>query len=266
MKQVSVEQAFQWAQRFAAREWRLMLPVALALIAFPSLFGGLLAPQGMQVPLADLQAGRATVPPLGLLLAFVVLLLNSIGQLTLVAMALVPRISVREALALALWRLGTLISAGLIMACLVLLGALAVGILLTLSGIDIRAQQGLLLGVIMGCSLFLFIRLSVLGPLIVDHAIGPVAALRRAWTLTRGTFWRMLAAIGIYSVGATVVVFAFSYAFGTVIALTAKLAGQPEVGIALAELVTSVVRALAAIGLQLLLVALYRQLAGSRAA
>lgn len=264
MKQVSVEQAFVWVQRFAQREWPLLVPVALAFMALPSLLVDLLAPRNMQMPLSSLDGSSMQVAVVPLLLSIVVMLLSFVGQLTLLALALLPRISVREALGRAIGRAGVLIAAYLIMFGLVLLAMIVVGVLLRLSPISAVAQQAFLLGLTFGIGLFLFVRLAVLGPLIIEKAMGPTAALRHAWALTNRTFWRLLGAIVTYAFGAGVVVFALSYALGTVVTVAAKMAGQPEVGRVLTGILFNVLMALGGIGLQLLLAALYRQLAGSR--
>jgi hypothetical protein len=264
VKRVSVEQAFVWAQRFAAREWRLLLPVALTFMALPAILADLLAPESMKVAFTGLQAGGAPRIPIGgLLIALGVMLLNCVGQLALIALALLPRISVAEAMTRAFARLGIFIAAGLIMSFAVLIGLVVIGVVLTLLGLKAASGQALLVGIIMGIFLFLGVRLATLMPVIVSRRVGPIAALREAAALTAGSFWPLLASILLYVFGMFVVILATSYALGTVLTLIAKLAGQPEVGVALVSILINVVRAIGAAGLQLLFAAFYRQLAGS---
>jgi hypothetical protein len=267
VKRVSVDQAFLWSQRFVAREWRLLLPVALAFLALPALLVDLLAPAAIRdviTPLENLQSGTMRVSPAGLALQFVIILLSCAGQLALLALALIPRISVREALGVAFTRLGNLIITGLIFFCLVAVVLVAAVMLLSLTGLAAADMQKIMVGVMLAVMLFLWVRLGMIGPLLVEKALGPVAAISRSWALTRGVFARLLGAIAIYTFGAGVVVFALSSALGTILTLGGKLLGQPETGLVLANVVFRVIVAAAGVGLQVLIVALYRQLSASR--
>lgn len=267
MKRVSVEQAFLWSQGFVAREWRLLLPVMLAFMALPPLLVDLVAPEAAKafmLPLNDLESGRAQISVAGLLMGLAIVLLNCVGQLSLVALALVPRISVREAIVLAFGRLATLIVTGLVTLSIVMFAAVVAAIALNMTGINLASQKLLLLAVIFAFLLFIWIRLIALGPLIVERHIGPIAAMRRAWDLSKGSFWRISAAFIVYIIGATVVVSALSSALGAVLTIGGKAVGQPEVGLVLANVVFRVGVAAGGAGLQILIVSLYRQLAVSR--
>lgn len=266
MKRVSVEQTFLWAQQFVAREWRLLLPVTLTFLALPPLLVDLLVPASAQapmVPLADLQSGKAQIPMAAWLIGLAVVLVGCIGQLALVALGLVARISVREAIILGFTRLPVLIATGLITVCMVMFITVLAVLALNIAPIAPAAQQGLLLFLIVGLMLFLSIRLMPLGPLIVERPIGPIAAVRRAWDLTSGVFWRVTGALAIYVFGAFIVVAASSSALGSILTLGAKAVGQPEVGIVLAKVLFRVCVAAASAGIQIVIVSLYRQLAAS---
>lgn len=266
MKRVSVEQAYLWAQQFVAREWRLLLPVTLMFLALPPLLVDLLVPASAQapmVPLADLQSGKAQIPLAAWLIGLAVVLVGCVGQLALVALGLVARISVREAIGLAFARLAVLIATGILTVCGVMFVAVLAVLLLNLVAANAATQQGLLLLLILGLMLFLSIRLMPLGPLIVERPLGPIAALRRAWDLTSGVFWRVTGALVIYVFAAFIVVAALSSALGSILTLGAKAVGQPEVGIALAQVLFRVCVAVASAGVQVMIVSLYRQLVAS---
>jgi hypothetical protein len=84
VKRVSVEQAFLWAQAFVAREWRLLVPVALAFMALPPLLVDLIAPdaaKAVMVPM-DIESGKAQISLVALLLGLGIILFNCIGQLS----------------------------------------------------------------------------------------------------------------------------------------------------------------------------------------
>lgn len=267
MKRVSVEQAFLWAQRFAAREWRLLLPVVMAFLVLPPLLVDLLAPKLMRDALVAATPGARPHIPVGALAVMALVLLVSLaGQLVIVSLALVPRISVREAIGRAFARLGVVLTAGLFLFVVVLVAALAVATVLSLIALDPASQQAILVGLMFGAMVVIWVRLSMLGPLVIDRPLGPPAAIKQALALSHGTFWRLLGGIAVYTVGATVVVFALSSALGTILTLAAKMAGQPEIGVVLATVLLRVVAAIGTGGLQLLLVGFYRQLAGSNTA
>ncbi|WP_404713444.1 hypothetical protein [Sphingomonas sp. MMS24-J13] len=267
MKRVSVEQAYLWAQQFVAREWRLLLPVTLMFLALPPLLVDLLVPASAQapmVPLADLQSGKAQIPMTAWLTGLAVVLVGCVGQLALVALGLVARISVREAIGLAFARVAVLVATGILTVFGVMFIAVLAVLLLNLAPTNAATQQGLLLFLIIGLMLFLSIRLMPLGPLIVERPIGPIAAMRRAWDLTSGAFWRVTGALLIYVFGAFIVVAASTSALGAILTLGARAVGQPEVGVVLAQVFFRVCVAVASAGIQIVIVSLYRQLVASR--
>jgi hypothetical protein len=171
---------------------------------------------------------------------------------------------VREAIGVAFARLPILVATGLITFCVLMLAAVIAAVLLNMSGLPMASQRGLLLVLIFGLLLFLWIRLIAVAPLIVAGQVGPILAIRRAWDLSRGTFWRIAAALVVYLIGATVVVSALSSALGAMLTLGAKAMGQPELGLVLANVLFRTCVAIGGAGLQIVVVAVYRQLAASR--
>lgn len=264
---ISIEEAFLWTQRFAAREWRLLLPVALAFMALPPLLLGLLLPDRLKAMIAQSGAGAGPVDSamLGGLMPFVlaVLTLSCLGGLALTALALVPRISVREALVLAARRLWVLLAALVLVGVGLLVALTFVSIVLSLARVNVAAQQGLLVGVILGAVLLLWVRLALLAPLIVERRVGPIAALRAAWAISRGGSWRLLGALAVYLVGGGVVLLALGSALRVLLLVLGRSLGLPELGSVLADVLVQAVAAAVNVGLQLLVVALYRQLVGS---
>ena len=266
-KPLSIEDSLQWTQQFAMREWRLLLPVALAFLALPQLALNLLLPARISAAIAamtaqtimPLLAATPWLAPVGILIELVALL----GALIIVALALVPRISVREAIGLALQRLLVFLMAVI----LVIVGEVAVAtfamILFQLARLSMSAQQSLLIGLLFGISLVVSIRLIVLGPVVIASRAGPVAAIKLAWTLGAGAFWRLFAAVLVFMVGGSVVVLASSFALGSVFVLLSSALGVPALGPILSIVYLRVVLALFWTGFHVLAVALYRQLGGS---
>lgn len=264
-KSLSIEDAFSWTQSFVAREWRLLLPVALAFLALPPLMMDLLVPQSVwqalalaiqsQNPQAASGAMQVVMPVMG-----VVLLIASFGGLTISAMALIPVISVVEALSLALRRLPTMLGALLLVAAGQVLAAMVLTLIFAAAHLVGAGAQSLLVLTVMGLTLFVTIRLIGLSPIIVTRRISVISAIRESWHISQGAFWRILGVILIYCLGATVVMLAFDYAVGILLNLAMHSLGADELGRAVTAVVQRTVGAMMALGLHLLIAAVFRQL------
>lgn len=266
MKSLSIEDAFQWTQRFVAQEWKLLLPVAFAFIAVPQLTLSLLMPTGVSDAVAkgnfQLLAQLLQTTPWVMAGAMVVQLFGLAGALSIAALALVPRISVREALGLALQRLFILVA---VLVIFFFAGAIAVVVIaggLQMLRLNALMQTSLLFVILFGLVGVLWIRLIVLAAVIVASRAGPIAVVRLAWELTTGVFWRILACLLIYGIGAQVVVLASTFALGAIFVLTCNAAGIPALGPILSLVYVSLINAVFWAGFHILAVALYRQLGG----
>jgi hypothetical protein len=267
VKSVSIEDAFQSAQSFVAREWRLLLPLALALLAMPQLAFNLLAPAELAQAMAkgDTQLVMAVFEKMPWVspAAIVVELITLAGVLAITALALMPRISVREAISLGFRRLFVLV------VILLLLSAVAVVLFVVLAGVlqllrILPAAQSLpLILLVAALLLVVWIRLIALPAVIVASRAGPIASIRLAWELSAGAFWPLLGCILIYSIGAEVVVIASTFALGTIAVLLCKALGAATLGPILAILFATLANALFWAGFHVVAVALYRQLGGS---
>lgn len=261
MKQLSVEVAYQWAQRFAGREWPLLLPVALAFFALPGLLVDIFMPDAMMALRPDTHASMAAQN--SAFAAFSAILFFRLwGGLALLALALVPAISVREAIVRAARRLPTLIGALLLVAAALLLAMLVAALPLTAARAAPAVMQGLVLAVIIVAGIFLSIRLTLICAVAVTMRGGPVPMLRQSWELSRGVFWRLFGGVVIYIAGATLTLVATGVAVGTVLTLLARTLGVVEIGTIMTSIVFQTLAALVSTGMQLLIAGLYRQLAG----
>jgi len=138
-----------------------------------------------------------------------------------------------------------------------------VSALLQLLRLNPAGQKLLLIGIIFGVSLVIWIRLITLAAVIVMSRAGPVAAIRLAWELSAGAFWRILACVLIYSIGAQVVVLASTFALGAIFVLTCSAIGAPALGPVLSLTYASLASAAFWAGFHVLAASLYRQLGGS---
>lgn len=265
VKRFSIEELFAWAQSFVAREWRLLLPVTLAFLALPPLVMDLLVPQSVWDALT--QAVQHQNPPaaaaaLQYVMPFmaVILVTATFGGLAITALALIPGISVREALTQALRRLLTMLGAVLLIAAAQMMLMMLVGAVFGLVRVGGAGGEALLAGVVIGVSLFVAVRLVTLGPMVVTRRAGAVSAIRESWLLSRGVFWRILGALLVYTIGSLVVMIALNTAVGAIIALAAKAAGAADLGSVLVAVFQRGVASLLALGLHLLIAGVFRQL------
>jgi hypothetical protein len=262
VKHLTVEAAFQWMQGFVTREWRLLLPVALAFFALPGLVVDLVFPNAMQLLLPGTPPGT---PGQGtaMLAMVATAAIYCLGSLAVTALALVPGISVQEAIGRALRRWPLLVGSVLLVSAAILLVMTVLALLLG-QLLSVAALQQLLLTVVAIGGSVLWVRLAVIVPVLVQEPATPVGALRISWGLTSGTFWRLFGALLLYLVGGAVVATALSSALGVVVMVAARLAGAPDVGQVVSAVLFRVIAAVISTGFQLLVVGLYRQLAPTR--
>lgn len=270
MKRLSIEQGFGWAQGIAAREWRLLLPVMLAFLVLPPLAIDLLLPARFAKlmttrPIEDLAAVEAAMAWL-LPVMLATLLIGAIGMLTISALALTPRISVREAILLALRRIPVLAAATIAALGAVVIAATMIAFVAQRAGLGSIGVQALLIAVLGLAILLGTIRLAMLGPVVIERRIGPLTALGESWALAKGAFWRLFGGLLAYWIGASVALLATMTALNALILLGARLMGAPDLAPALTALVFRIGAAIVMTGSYLLIAGFYRQLAGSNRA
>jgi hypothetical protein len=253
VKPLSIDEAYQWAQRFVAREWRLLLPVVFAFMALPGLVFALPPFQEAGARFATaIQAhdlvGAAAILRWMVPIALVVFLIGAFGGLAVTALGLLPAISVGEALGLAARRFPVLIAS----LVLVLFGEVALTIVLTIllgvARVTAVGVQSAIWLVLVGLGIFLGVRLLLLG---------------ETWLMTQGLFWRIFAAAAVYLVGAMVVMLALSTVVGSLLVMLGNAAGAPELGQVINVIFQQAIQAMLALGFHLLAVAIFRQLDGS---
>jgi hypothetical protein len=268
MTGISIEQSFLIAQRTAAREWRLLLPVVLAFLVFPPLAMDLLLPPSVRLELsAAMQSGDPT-PMMGVAswfvpLSFLLFLFGLAGGLVITALAIVPRISVREAIVLGLRRLPILCGILLMMFAAMMVIAFVATYVLLLFRLDFRAVQSLLLGVLTGLIIYAGVRLSVMNAVVIARSGTPLAVLRDSLAMTRGLFWPLLSSLAIYIVVGTIVMLAVGTALGAVFMLAGAALSVPDLALALNAIVTRSLAGAVGLGLHLLGAAFFLQLRGS---
>ena len=274
MTRLSIEASFSWAQRVIAREWALLLSVALAFITFPAFAVAILTPARLQVqmqamasPGTEAQAVQAAELMQGALpwlmpTMLALLLCYGVGSLTITALALKPRISVGEAIVLAVRRLPVLAGSVVLLSAGLFLFGIAETLLLQLAGLRGAQLQAGVLTFLMAAAFALIVRNSPLVGLIVDRRVGPIDAIGETWRLGRGAGWKMLLGLFLYYAGATLVWLALGTALGALVLAGARLGGWLDVGLQLVLLIDRTLSALVMTGGYVLSASFYRQLAG----
>ena len=111
---------------------------------------------------------------------------------------------------------------------------------------------------IVGVGLFVGTRLALLNPVVIDDRLGVLASLKRAWALTKGSFWRLFGFLAIVLVVSTIAGSAAQAVFGVIGGLVAGVDGARLLGGIAAAGVSGVVQ----VYMLVMLARLYRQAAG----
>jgi hypothetical protein len=225
MSSLSIGKAWDEAKAALQANRKLIVPVALGLVLLPAVIVSMVEPQ---VPPGE-------QPPAGnwMLVALAMVIVMIIGQLAIVIMVNGWRGSVGEAIAQAARRMPVFILAvlGYLLPVLVISSIMLaiLGIGTTGSGqVDWANFSGAGWLALLACFVLLVyfsVRLMPLTPVIALEQIGPIAALKRSFTLTSGNFWRLLGFIAALAIAFIIVALTIGSVVG---ALVTIVAGPPE--------------------------------------
>ena len=252
---ISLSSAWDETRAVLARDGRLLVAVALALLVLPGIVTDLSMPE----------TAAGEMPPVGPWLAIgaVAVALSMAGQLALIRLALGAGTTVGEAIAHGFRRLPQYFAAVLLWVLPLVLLALG---LYSATGIGTDAPRaapalGFLLIVFAG--VYLAIRLVLSSPVASAEAIGPVAILKRSWALGRGNWWRLFGFALLFFITLLVLLTATQAVFGSVVAAAAGGLKPWSLGALLVSLISQLVSAAASIVFFVMLAQLYRQAAGA---
>jgi hypothetical protein len=210
---LSVSTAWDETVALVKGEGARLFPLAFLLLALPASILQAVAP--VTAP------GRLPEPGLWLLLAPVVPAAGLIGALAICRLALLPGETMIAAVTGGLRGVLPLLGAALL--------AGAAGLLLAAAGILLAAALGSILPVLAALAGigFFWVRLILLTPVAAAEPAGPIALVRRAWALSAGSFWRLLAALLVAATLSLVALIAAGAVGGVAVRLAA---GQPQPG------------------------------------
>jgi len=231
MSSLSLSMIWEETVAFLRRESGLLVPVALATLAPAQM---LLSYATAAIAVTTPQPGSASPQALLMLPA---LLLVVYGNLTISLIALTPRISVREALLGAARRLPVTVAASLLVA-VVFLGIVIVitvvaAILLGAASMSASPALSAFATIV---TAVVVARFLLLLPMLAVENIRPLAAVRRAWALSRRHFLRFAAIILLSMMLASLLALVNMIVLGSLSRIVGRAVGATELA-ALAQLI-----------------------------
>jgi membrane-anchored glycerophosphoryl diester phosphodiesterase (GDPDase) len=241
------------------RESHLMVPVALATVGVGSVISGLAQPETPA-------AGLNVIAILGFVIGFI---LEVVGNLALMALALMPGMSVGESLRLAVARLPKMLGIAAIFFIAIIALMIPVGIILKLSGAPISANMTpeelpavVVLSALIVGALLLYIsaRLLTLSAVVVDRNPPVIQAIKSSFAATHGIAGKIVGVVLLFLVVTLVISGAAASISGILFGMIGKAVGAPLLGTGLATVVTGMVSALLSIISTVFGATLYRKL------
>ena len=222
---LSIGKAWDDAKAAIAANRRLIIPVALGMILIPAVISAMVEPRA--VPGEQPEAGS------WMWVTLVMIIVMLAGQMAIVLLTNGWQGSVGEAIKRSMRRLPTLILAALmVMVPLILVLSLILAIVgfatggggqFSASNLSPAGWLVILIGLIV--ILAVGVRLLPMIVLVASEDIGPVAAIKRAFALTGGHFWKLLAFMLMATIAFLIMAGAAGAVIGSIVSL---LLGSPE--------------------------------------
>ena len=265
MTSLSISKAWDETKAILARDGKLIVSVALALIVLPTAIGAMVAPP----PNLSGQDPPSWSPLLGLLIA----LIGVAGQIALIRLALAPTV-VGDAighgfkrllpafLALLLFGIGLVVLLTPVLIVLVGGDSLQAAASGTPQPEVVRAM--LLVGLI---AVALAARFQLMLPVAAAERGGPIHILKQAWKHGRGNYWRLLAFVLLSLLLAVMIVLVIGQLMGGLLAKAVFGLVEPfSVGALIAGLISGAAQAAFAVIVSVMFARIYLQAAGGAAA
>jgi hypothetical protein len=190
MAALSISRAWDESKAIFARDGRLLVAVALALVVLPTVIVGLVVP-------SDPAEGGGLFSGL---VQTAAALIAMIGQLALIRLAIGPATTVGAAISHGVRRFPSLLGAMLLLALLIFVLLIPIVLILAATGtVDLadpaRTTAGpaaAIIGLLVLAAIAVSVKLIMTAPVASAEAAGPIAILKRSWTLTNGHYWRLL--------------------------------------------------------------------------
>lgn len=223
MPNLSISRAWEETTSFAARETRLLVPLALALLFLPSVISALAAPRGW---------AAVDGSPVNMTVFVVQFLLGLVGQIAIARLALGHREPLGQVIGHSAKRLPALLGAAVIVML-----PLSIALVATMSGAAVVTRQGtnaspvaamlllLVLTILVVALIIVMARFLLVTGVVAVEPGGPLRILKRGFDLTRGQVLRLVGAALLFLIGGGVAIIALTSVIGLAVALTL---GKPE--------------------------------------
>ena len=261
MRELSISRAWEETRAVLAHDGRLIAAVALALVALPTAITALIDPNGM--------GGRSE--PVWVDVAVLIVSIAALaGQLALIRLALGPSITVGGAIGHGLRRTPTYLVSAILMVFALMVLAIPFGAALVALGVPLESKTmpmtsgvALVLILFVAAVLFIAVRMLMTAPVASAEAAGPVAIIRRSWTLTAGHWWKLFGFLILFFIAAVVTLLALSAVAGVVAGLLFGGIEPMSAGALLVALVQAVANAALTGLFAVMLARIYTHLAGA---
>lgn len=263
MSRLSISTAWDETKALLASDGRLMMTVALALIALPSAISTLVNPSS-----AAEGSGSLT----GALVVLVMSLIAMVGQLAVIRLAIGPSVSVGGAISHAAGRALPYLAAVILLVVALVILALPLIAVLVAMGVSVEETNQAIPGgawivILLYFALLIFVAVRMLmsSPVASAEAVGPIQILKRSWALTRGHTAKLLGFLLMFIIGLIVVMIAVGVIAGL---LARSLLGELEPMSAAAlvmGLIEGLASAAATVIFAVMVARIYVQLSGSGA-
>jgi hypothetical protein len=258
---MSISMSAIWDESAALirRESHLLVPVALATVGIGAVISGLTQPETPA-------AGLGTMGMLGFVMGN---LLSLLGNLALMALALMPGMSVGESLRLAVARMPKMLGIVAVFLITLIVMMIPIVIILKISGAPISANMtaedlpgvAILMALIVGAALlYASARLLTLSAFVVDRNPPIIEAIKSSFASTNGIVAKIIGVLLLFFVVTLVVSGAVASLSGILFGMLGKAVGAPLLGKGLTVLATGLVSALLSIVSTVFAAMLYRKL------
>ena len=261
---LSISRAWDETREIFARDGKLIIAVALALIVLPQAIAGLAAPAGSA-------AGAANPSGTVQLMMLAVFLLSLWGQLSIVRLALGPSTTVGDAIQHGLRRFPAALGAFVIMVLgmaivlvpIVMIFIVALGIDATsLRPGQANAPFGLLVLLMALLVIAISIRFMLVSAIASAEVIGPLAILKRTWALTAGNYWRLLGFVVLLLIAAVALIAAASIVGGLIARLVSSTIEPFSLSALIVALISAAAQGVFSVLAAVMTTRIYSQVAG----
>lgn len=265
MAHLSISKAWDDSRGILARDGKLMMVVAAALIALPS---------AIQVTVNPNQTVASQPGGNGLfvLLTLAALVMTGIGVLAVVHLALSSGATVGEAISVGARRFVRAFAAALLWVVpMLMIFMLLFGVLVGPEALEsgdpqqlaeaMSGTDALILLMFMFLFAYVSVRMFLISAVAVAEKKGPVAILKRSWKLTSGHFWRLFGLLVMFMIAALVVLLTVGVMMGLLVSLFFGEVTPWSAGAALLGLFSGFVQAALTVIIMVMSVRIYAQLA-----